>query len=640
MASPSHPQPTWAEASHLLSTQGGFNPNVRTHYQHDQPDSEPDSHMERKTPEYQPAAYKATLLQRLNDTWLFELLGLVVSAASLAAIVHVLRRYDGQRIPDWTVSFNTVISILAVVSKMGALYGATNAVSQLKWTWFTENGKKLVDYKTFDSGSRGMTGAAMLAWSLKGKNAAVIGAVAIIIGVAAGPFAQQIVHFYDAEYIDISQTSWLARADILDSFGPKLDSSTWSLDPMFKANSMMALFLPTQEVLTQPRFNCPTGNCTFAPFSTLAFCDRCVDITPQLDRTCGPTPSEPSVPSCNVTFPGGPRLSYFADPDFSATSTYMVLNSTSTPNSTALSNLTWPPTIYQSIRAVVPVHDLGGTTNPYLDPPGTFLADKKKHHLTTSTPFIATECALVPCVHHLSASVSSNTYSESLLSTFSTHPPPEFNSPLILSPPWDPETNYTIHYEFLESAAYTAVDPLGGALKGRVQTHDDNQAILVTDLPPPGQFSRANDALEAVFYADFNGTTCPTPEDNVRCAFRMLAMALTKAVRDAGVVRNGTEGRQVVRGEARRVGTFVRVEWGWFALPVAVWGLSVVVVGLAMWASRGVPLWRDSALPLVLLLGEGGGEVQEAALVRRAEGVEVCLVGTRGGGLRVLTKGL
>jgi hypothetical protein len=89
-------------------------------------------------------------------------------------MVYVLWRYDGQRIPDWgSLSFNTLISILAVVSKMAALYGATSAISQLKWVWLTEHGKNLIDYKTFDSGSRGVTGAAMLAWSLKGRYVAL-----------------------------------------------------------------------------------------------------------------------------------------------------------------------------------------------------------------------------------------------------------------------------------------------------------------------------------------------------------------------------------------------------------------------------------------------------------------------------------
>jgi hypothetical protein len=99
---------------------------------------------------------------------------------------------------------------------------------------------------------------------------------------------------------------------------------------------------------------------------------------------------------------------------------------------------------------------------------------------------------------------------------------------------------------------------------------------------------------------------------------------MTKSVRDVAVSRNGTAAPYVAEGAANTTGTYIRVQWPWFALPVAIWLLSLVTVVVAMWTSRGVPLWRDSALPLVLLAGEhaaAGRGVQEAALSARAETV-------------------
>ncbi|KAK3291640.1 uncharacterized protein B0H64DRAFT_435938 [Chaetomium fimeti] len=666
MASSPHPSPpAWIEgheaSSHLLPAQG--NPHGYPSQWQQQVHSDTDTDVHR--PDYYsscvPASppYKSTFLQKVCATWTFELFGLLVSAAGLGAMVYVLLRYDGQRIPDWgSLSFNTLISILAVVGKMAALYGATSAVSQLKWIWLTEHGKNLIDYKTFDSGSRGVSGAMMLAWSLKGRSIAVLGALAIIIGAAAGPFAQQIVHFYDHEYEDVGRTAWLAKADILDSLGPKMDSSTWTLDPIFKANAITALFLPTQEVLTQPRFNCPTGNCTWAPFSTLGFCSTCVDLSSQLKRTCKTVSSSDNTTTaqtCTVAFPGEREplsLWYVADPDFDGASEYMVLNSTLAANSTALTNITWPSTIYQSIRAVVPTDELGGTRNPYLEADGT-MANNGIHILKNDTRFIASECAITSCVRRIQASVTRGIYSETILDTTTQlrdpYTPP---NPITITPPWSPNTNFTIHPEWLESLPLTHPDPLGGQLQGRVHTDDSNQAIRVVDLPASGAASRANDALQAVFYADFHntngssssssGSTCPTPDDNVACAFRALGAALTKSVRDLAVLRNGTGVPYVAEGRVMVVGTFIRVEWAWMALPVAVWVLSLVTVLVAMGESRGVPLWRDSALPLVLLYGEqaemAGRGVDEAALSARAETVKVHLVGDEGSGLRILTK--
>jgi hypothetical protein len=416
MASNSHPSPpVWAEASsHLLTTQGDPHayPSQWQHKIHS--DTDTDVHRPDHYPSSIPVGppHKSTFLQKLCATWTFELFGLLVSAAGLAAMAYVLQRYDRQRIPDWgSLSFNTLISILAVVAKMAALYGATSAISQLKWVWLAGRGKSLIDYKTFDSGSRGVSGAMMLAWSLKGRyvnpslplavyakltlnrSIAVLGAFAIIIGAAAGPFAQQIVHFYDNEYVDVDRTAWLAKADILDSLGPKWDYSTWTLDPIFKANAITALFLPTQEVLTQPRFNCPTGNCTWAPFSTLGFCPTCVDLSSQLRRTCKTafaSDNTTTAQTCTVAFPGDNdplSLWYVADPNFDGASEYMVLNSTQADNATALNNVSWPSTIYQSIRAAVPTDELGGTKNPYLEVDGT-PANNGIHILKNDTRYV------------------------------------------------------------------------------------------------------------------------------------------------------------------------------------------------------------------------------------------------------------
>jgi hypothetical protein len=96
----------------------------------------------------------------------------------------------------------------------------------------------------------------------------------------------------------------------------------------------------------------------------------------------------------------------------------MVLNSTRSGNATVLTNITWPRTIYQSIRAVVDPQQLGGTQNPYLEP-GSELANSGIHVLQVDTPFIGSECALSPCVRRVQPSVARGEYHEEVLDTFS-----------------------------------------------------------------------------------------------------------------------------------------------------------------------------------------------------------------------------
>ena len=491
-------------------------------------------------------------------------------------------------------------------------------------------------------------------WTI--RNSAFLGALAIIIGVAAGPFAQQIVHFYDAEYVDIARTAWLSRADTIAALGPKMDSSSkipssphfdtitdswvnlpaWTPDLVFKSNAVTALFLPTQEVLSQPQFNCPTGNCTWAPFTTLGFRPTCADLSSQLNRTCKPVNNQTTVQSCTVAFPGGDdalSLWYIADPDYPGSSTYMVVNSTDAMNATALTNITWQTKIYQSIRAVVPPFQLGGGQDP-----NEF--NNGNHLLQNNTRFIGSECALSPCVLRLKASVSRGVYTEEILDTWTEF---EYNypGPIVLSPPWAEGKNFTLIAEWLQAITYSpGPDLFGGQMMGSAFTYDSNQAIRITDIPSVGSSSRENDALQAVFYANFNGTTCPTPDDNFACAFRSLSAAMTKSVRDAGLLKNGTQEPYVVEGTTNAMGIFIRIEWPWFALPVMIWVLSLVTLLTAMLKSRTVPLWRDSVLPLVLLSGErqAVGGVTEAELSIRAEEVKVQLVEDEQKRLKILVE--
>lgn len=117
-----------------------------------------------------PRPLKPSWIIRFNTTWLPEAIGLILSASSLIAMVVLLEKYDGQRQPDWgSVSYNTIISVLATASRMLALFGATSALSQMKWIWFAKQQHALADFYTFDASTRGLPGAAGLIWFLQGR---------------------------------------------------------------------------------------------------------------------------------------------------------------------------------------------------------------------------------------------------------------------------------------------------------------------------------------------------------------------------------------------------------------------------------------------------------------------------------------
>ena len=62
-------------------------------------------------------------------------------------------------------------------------------------------------------------------------------------------------------------------------------------------------------------FHCPTGNCDFAPYSSLAYCSSCTDITSHVEEQFGPGYTSPGSFYWNYTLPGQDCQLQFKDTD-------------------------------------------------------------------------------------------------------------------------------------------------------------------------------------------------------------------------------------------------------------------------------------------------------------------------------------
>jgi hypothetical protein len=133
--------------------------------------------------------FLATL--REEDWWKWELIGVFGSALALIGIVLMLSKLNNKPLPSWAspqdycvkipktsitkcygskgVSVNSVISWFSTVAKICVLIPITKGLGQLKWVWFAEKRRTLADFETFDSATRGLTGSALLLWTLKGR---------------------------------------------------------------------------------------------------------------------------------------------------------------------------------------------------------------------------------------------------------------------------------------------------------------------------------------------------------------------------------------------------------------------------------------------------------------------------------------
>jgi hypothetical protein len=109
---------------------------------------------------------KPSLLARLGETWIVEVLGFTIAAGCLAGIVFLLRSFQDQRVPQWPVTLNFLISLLGTAASAGTLYGARASIAQLKWIWFARRPRPVTDLLTFERAKSSPVGALQLLFQM------------------------------------------------------------------------------------------------------------------------------------------------------------------------------------------------------------------------------------------------------------------------------------------------------------------------------------------------------------------------------------------------------------------------------------------------------------------------------------------
>ena len=113
-----------------------------------------------------------TIVRLIQDWWLNELLGLVLSVLAFTAIIIVLRLFEDRALPDWpyNISLNTFLALFITVATTGLMIAVSEGLSQLKWIWFMHIKRPLADFQEYDDASRGgIVSGFKLLWSLKGR---------------------------------------------------------------------------------------------------------------------------------------------------------------------------------------------------------------------------------------------------------------------------------------------------------------------------------------------------------------------------------------------------------------------------------------------------------------------------------------
>ncbi|KAJ4309752.1 hypothetical protein N0V94_008778 [Neodidymelliopsis sp. IMI 364377] len=91
--------------------------------------------------------------------WLLEILSWLFSALCMSAVIGVLIWLRDQPLSKWTLeekthlTLNTYISILSKMAGAALILPVSEALGQLKWSWFLEHSKQMWDFEIFDNAS-------------------------------------------------------------------------------------------------------------------------------------------------------------------------------------------------------------------------------------------------------------------------------------------------------------------------------------------------------------------------------------------------------------------------------------------------------------------------------------------------------
>ncbi|KAL3490291.1 hypothetical protein BJX62DRAFT_238269 [Aspergillus germanicus] len=242
-----------------------------------------------------PEEQKKGLLKILMEPFV---LALIFSGACLLAIIAILQSHEGEPAPNLSVSLslNAIICILSTASRTALIFVASETIGQWKWIWVKRGSRRLQGLQAFDDASRGPWGALVLLFRRACWSLASLGVVITVLALTLEPLMQQLLTY------PIRQTFHLSKQNIakqVTTFLPALDDERflYAVEGRFWSSGLQ--FSPS----------CPARNCTWPMFKSLGFCNRCADVTAEVENcrnvTADPTVYYITYTGCNITLPYG-----------------------------------------------------------------------------------------------------------------------------------------------------------------------------------------------------------------------------------------------------------------------------------------------------------------------------------------------
>ncbi|OAK99218.1 hypothetical protein IQ06DRAFT_378133 [Phaeosphaeriaceae sp. SRC1lsM3a] len=247
------------------------------------------------------------------------------SVASFMAMTGLLCAFDGKAQPEWPygATLNSAVSWLSTITKGFLLVPWASCISQSIWISYMSKPQGLERLRIYDEASRGPWGSLELIWTLKARRLVCVGALLSVLAIGIDPTLQQTVVIRTRD-IDAKQQATLPRAQSFLEYTYSAEDSRYNKSGSYVPTSAMAgamysgLLVDTSDPHTGyarqgVAANCPTGNCTYPLFQSLAVCVKCENITDLVTQICNqsvfklpdPTGATLQLVSCNYALPNG-----------------------------------------------------------------------------------------------------------------------------------------------------------------------------------------------------------------------------------------------------------------------------------------------------------------------------------------------
>lgn len=572
----------------------------------------------------------------------------------VVAIVSILGHFDGQTEPDWrySINLNTLVALLSTVVRALILVTVSEVLGQAKWLWVSQRKLRPVSHlEHFDNASRGWFGSFRLLTILPRNVLVIASCLVVILSLAMGSFTQQAIKTTTCPQ-DSKEVQ--ASIPIAHHMGfPKGDkypyvTSTDDLTiPTDMKGAMADGFVNLMENNSAVSVFCPTGNCTFqaagnnTTYSSIGLCSTCIETTsfvtspgPELafPKGFGPHPEINVTIFPNWTLPNGMWIYLWVEETLLNISTERSLDWASSEFTVEFRKV--------AEYAISNITVLAFTQAPCSNASGTLSCP----HNVTSCPacstwdYVATSCALYPCLKNFHGSVREGILSEEVVST----QPAQVN--------WV-EAGYLLGYSFDDALPVVGLRGNLSALQdpcdiaGREYTAEGNYSgmswsgqrlvpiqVAGINYTAPEACVHSLDRLYAVGMHSFFRRTlfqkgCIWADDTtgeaqcdpawwlsplfnarqatfetISTAMDRFATIVTNKFRSTGSSSGDSLQAETAKGIVVETAVCTVFNWEWLLLPIVLVVVTVLLLGYMVAQNlrvRSQPVWKTSILPLL-----------------------------------------